>query len=169
MTEDELSIEKDLQGAPLHLDGQGRPLPHRHLTGRLLDGLPVLAMPSQKQALFGGVEGDFIPVKTIRSRSCIGHAGHQTHIGPVLRCHENLHACFTVSKWLQITHQLVALCAAKMKLVALHPPLASVSLETFGWKRHRRFLEAFAKDHLAVYAAIDLMVYILNAGAGEMP
>ena len=47
-------------------------------------------------------------------------------------------------------------------------PASAEGLESRDGGRRRRFLKALAEDHLAVDAAVDLVVHVLDAGAGQV-
>ena len=47
-------------------------------------------------------------------------------------------------------------------------PASAEALESRDGRRRRRLLKALAEDHLAVDAAVDLVVHVLDAGTGQM-
>src|SRR5262249_59001720 len=81
---------------------------------------------------------------------------------------EDLDAGLPIRERRVIAYQLWPIAGAGPHFAGLDRPAAVVGTKTFERRVQRRLLETLAEDHLAVDAAVDFVIDVLDAGARQM-
>ena len=128
-----------------------------------------MVMAAEPQHFSRDVDRDFVAVEVIRARTCAAGPHDKAGISSGISRQEKLDADFAGCDWNRIAQQLgTGTGVAVNRTVGRDFPRAVESDHSLHGLRYRRLLEAFAEDHLAVDAAVDFVVYVLDARSGEI-
>ena len=168
--DDPLAADTDFDRRAEEFHGQRHPLADGHRAGLILDQFEVVAVPPQPHVLRLRVEGDFVAVEVVDAAARLLHADNQPRIRAMTISHEYLDADLAVADRRKFADQPIAGGAGNVQFPTPDPPASAEGMEALDLLRgyDRRLLKTLAKNHLAVDAAVDLMVHVFDTCPGEI-
>ena len=157
------AVDADLQFPAGHPGLERDPAADRHRTGDSTDRLPVPAMAAQHQES-GGLERDLVAGEGVGADPRAVDPEDHPGVPPLIIRELDLDADRPVGEGREVGDQLRpgARLGIERPVAARRPP-AGVDAEPLEGDRPGRLLERLAEDHLAVEAAVDLVVHVLDA------
>ena len=168
MPQDGLAIHENLDDRARKPHLERDPAADRHLARHVLDRLEVVAVSSQQQPLASRVQRDLVADEPIGADAGLVHPDDQAGVHPVAVGEHQLDADRAILEGRPVADQLRPIAGTNADRVVDDQPASPEGLESRDGRRRRRLLKALAEDHLAVEAAVDLVVHVLDAGTGQV-
>src|SRR5581483_1670443 len=168
MANDGLAVDQHFNLVALKPGLERDPVSDRHLVRRIEQEPPVVSMAAQPHEPGLRVERYLVSIKVVGADPWLVEPHDQAGVAGRAICQVDFDANPPVPEGAKVADQLRAVARGSQHLAIVESPNTVEDREmaygTFG----RRLLKTFPKHHLAINAAVDLMVDILDAGPGEI-